>query len=663
MLLPAQPSPEGEVEQAGAALSPVPAAVLIFRKMERDLLRQNAALSSSHGWPRGHGKIDRLVISASLTMTRSARQLKVARDLLLSEPEFDLEHAVRLVGEEVASSWQRSRRYGLDPGASPVLPQPEPYRAPPRLLAAAIPVLEELQPQLDGTVIVLADRSSRIAWRGSSDPSLIDLLSEITPWEEGTSLAEEFLGTNGTGTGVEVRGPLVVPGSAHYMEVCQGVTATSMSVTDPITGRLEAVVNLTRPRGGACEALLPLAVATARRIEARLWGASSTAERALLEAFMRISATPAEAVACLSETILITNPQAAELLDPADHATLWEWARRCVGSRKPVSDTIPLGGARTVTARCSPVEDGSEVVGVVIAMQVGAKERAASTNPAEAWNGNGATIWTALLERACESALESDRILLRGEHGVGKATLAEQVYSRLAGARPVTTIDCGLDQGREHDRFLADLTAALDRATGSVILRHIDLLTPQSASLVARSLRASRRRVLLTCSADESAQAGLIPLLNLVELEIEVPPLRERTYDIPALVAALMRKLSKGPIVPRCSSEVLASLMRLDWPGNVAELQRVLKSALVGSRGLDVNLGDLPPRYRSSGRLLRTMGGMERVQRDAILAALRRSGWNHAAAAEDLGISRATIYRKVKQMGISAPGGSPSAAG
>lgn len=149
--------------------------------------------------------------------------------------------------------------------------------------------------------------------------------------------------------------------------------------------------------------------------------------------------------------------------------------------------------------------------------------------------------------------------------------------------------------------------------------------------------------------------SGLIPLLNLVDLEIEVPALRERADDIPTLAEAILREISTGPVAPQCSSEVLAVLMRYGWPGNVAELRQVLKSALAKRRGMDIRLDDLPRRCRSSGRLLRELSAMERVQRDAILEALQSSGWDHKAAAEELGISRATIYRKVKQMGISPP--------
>lgn len=589
------------------------------------------------------------------SMKRSFREIRAARDLLLSAAEFDFEHAARLVGPEIASSWQRSHLYGLDPGACPVLPRTRTHKASHRLLAAATPVLQELRSQLDETVISLADRSSRIVWRDSSDHSLIDRLSEITPWEEGRSLSEEFLGTNGVGTEAEVRGPLLVAGPAHYMDVCQDVTAASMYVTDPITGRLEAIVCLTRPQGQSCDALLPLAVVTARRIEARLLEESSTQERALLEAFVRASATRAEMVVSLNDSILIINPAATELLDPTDHATLWQWARRCIATRRPITGTVALAGERLVAACCSPVSDGSEVVGVVVTMSGGNGgshvKRGASTRRSY----HTGSVWAELREKTHGAALENGRVLLNGERGVGKTAMAEQVCACLPDAFPVRTVDCELGRAGARRQFVAELGAALDGGAGCVVLRHIDALTTQSALVVASKLRNSDRRVLLTCSPRKSTYAGLDPILNLVDVEIDIPPLRERADEVPTLASTLLQRLSTDPVAPRCSDEVLAALTSLDWPGNVAELKRVLKSALVNSQGEDIQLANLPRQYRSSGRLLRNLAGMERAQRDAILEALERSCWNHEDAAEDLGISRATIYRKVKQLGIISP--------
>ena len=97
-----------------------------------------------------------------------------------------------------------------------------------------------------------------------------------------------------------------------------------------------------------------------------------------------------------------------------------------------------------------------------------------------------------------------------------------------------------------------------------------------------------------------------------------------------------------------------SALRRHPWPDNVRELRRVLATALVGCMGFDLTVDDLPAPYRRPPAP-RTLALLETTERDAIVAALQKTGWDKEAAAAELGISRATIYRKVKRFGIRAP--------
>jgi transcriptional regulator of acetoin/glycerol metabolism len=100
---------------------------------------------------------------------------------------------------------------------------------------------------------------------------------------------------------------------------------------------------------------------------------------------------------------------------------------------------------------------------------------------------------------------------------------------------------------------------------------------------------------------------------------------------------------------------VLGALKAHPWPGNVRELRRVLATALVNGMHFDVSTHHLPEGYRSPPDRPR-LALLESTERDAIVAALQRAGWNKDRAAADLGISRATIYRKVRRFAITPPG-------
>lgn len=103
-----------------------------------------------------------------------------------------------------------------------------------------------------------------------------------------------------------------------------------------------------------------------------------------------------------------------------------------------------------------------------------------------------------------------------------------------------------------------------------------------------------------------------------------------------------------------CEPEVMRTLLRREWPGNVAELEQVLRAALARRRSGRIQLEDLPEEVHATSR--RVLTPLESLERDAIARALIESGGDRAEAAARLGISRATIYRKIRTYGIVIKG-------
>ena len=90
-----------------------------------------------------------------------------------------------------------------------------------------------------------------------------------------------------------------------------------------------------------------------------------------------------------------------------------------------------------------------------------------------------------------------------------------------------------------------------------------------------------------------------------------------------------------------------------EWPGNVRQLRQVVATALVRSMSCDITADDLPAGYARGGHLT----ALERAERQALTTALREANGDREAAARDLGISRATIYRKLKRLKVTVPPG------
>lgn len=165
---------------------------------------------------------------------------------------------------------------------------------------------------------------------------------------------------------------------------------------------------------------------------------------------------------------------------------------------------------------------------------------------------------------------------------------------------------------------------------------------------------AATNRDLETDVASGRFRRDLFYRLNVVS--IHLPPLRERREDIPLLVEHFVRKLNEkmGRKVKGVSSEAMRLLMDYDWPGNVRELENAIESAFVIGRRDVIRPEDLPEvvRRKRVPAVPEGRGLLEEGERQALLAALERAGWNRGEAARLLGISRATLWRKMRKHGL-----------
>ncbi|RMF73284.1 MAG: sigma-54-dependent Fis family transcriptional regulator [Acidobacteria bacterium] len=150
-------------------------------------------------------------------------------------------------------------------------------------------------------------------------------------------------------------------------------------------------------------------------------------------------------------------------------------------------------------------------------------------------------------------------------------------------------------------------------------------------------------------------------LFRINTVTIELPPLRARREDIPLLAEAFLREFSEqqGKAIEGLDADVIDALYQHPWPGNVRELRNVIERAVLFARGPTITLADLPAGF-GSGRAAATVPrgthrdvttmqeAIERAEIEAIQAALERTNGRRAEAAELLGISRKTLWEKIK---------------
>jgi DNA-binding NtrC family response regulator len=280
-------------------------------------------------------------------------------------------------------------------------------------------------------------------------------------------------------------------------------------------------------------------------------------------------------------------------------------------------------------------------------------------------------------------------VLILGETGTGKELIARAIHSLSArSGRAFVKLNCaaipsGLLEselfGHEKGAFTGAVAQRIGRfelANGGTLFldevgdipldlqpkllrvlqeQEFERLGSTRTQRVDVRMVAATNRNLEQMVGDKQFREDLYFRLNV--FPIRIPPLRERTGDIPLLVRHYVEKYAQrmNKRIETIPEEAMAALCRYSWPGNIRELQNLVERAVIMTAGsvLQVQINELQP----SGPIASTVGGtLEDVERDRILQALRETGaviGGQQGAAARLGLKRTTLLSKMQRLGIS----------
>jgi sigma-54 dependent transcriptional regulator, acetoin dehydrogenase operon transcriptional activator AcoR len=564
------------------------------------------------------------------------------------------------IRESVLASWRRSRQCGVRPDDLAV-PQDVETDTESRFRWAAEPVLQDLAERLSGTsnAILLADNRARLIHRWVLDTGLLPVLDRDFVTAQ-FCFGEEHVGTNGLGCPVEERRPFVVAGPEHYKDAFHHWTCVGAPVFHPISRQLEGIIDISCLYKDTNDLILPLVIDAVRHVEERLFLDASRAEQTLLRHYLPVAKGSTRAVTALSDRTIMTNPLAARLLQNIDQAELWEHASQAVAANVEGFHEFPLSPEETVAVRCTPIHDGGQLVGALLEftrdpVPKRRNNRRRDTAPVLEGLPGKSAVWRAVSAEALLRVNDGLPLLVVGEAGAGKLSFARAICAQSFPGRDVVVLDCAQEP---VDGVAAWSSRARKLLLGEAvaIFRHLDALGPESAAALSGAIDgmpSGPPHVLATLTATARLSPECLALVERFAAgRVEVPALRQRREDIPDIVTAILRRHGDDTERVRLSSDALQVLMRGAWPLNIRQLENALRSALSNRCGPEIGLGDLPCEVKRQATR-RTLSPIEQVELDAIMAALEHAGHNRTRAASALGISRATLHRRLRAYGLA----------
>lgn len=566
------------------------------------------------------------------------------------------------------------------------------------LLAQAQPEMENLYAHILNTqsMVILSDSGGTIL-HAMGNPDFMGRAQRVA-LQPGASWREEVTGTNAIGTALIEKSPVFVGGAEHYFERNTFLNCSASPILDP-AGHVIGVLDISGDHRQPQEHTMALVRMSAQMIENRLFNAHFTHEITLhFHTRPEFIDTLWEGIAVFSQDgrLLAVNRSGAfqlglkknQLGVAFEHLFGIAFAQFLDGARKePQSNILLLQNGIRLHVKTTLGQLGATISSIPRAVP----QASPQALPLDRLD-TGDPVMHKVVSKARLALGHDIPILIEGETGTGKELLAQAIHQ--SGPRrqaPFVAINCasipeGLIESELFGHEEGAFTGARRRgAVGRVQQAHggtlfLDEIGEMPLPLQARLLRVIQEREIVPLGGNKPTQVdiAIISATNcrLLErvtkgefredlyyrlngLRLSLPALRERT-DLKELITLILHeKLDRSQV--RIEPAVSQLLQRHPWRGNIRQLCNLLRSALIFMESNELRLEHLPEDFVEelqaqggpSARLEMDSGDIASTESALIRRALELHKGNMAAAARHLGISRATVYRKMKRLGLS----------
>ena len=517
---------------------------------------------------------------------------------------------------------------------------------------------------------------------------------------------EQVVGTNGIGTALFTGEPVFVHAAEHFCAGIKPWSCAGVPIRDPFDHSIVGVVDLSglidifRPHNTALVAL------AAQEIEGAMARRQNVERTRLLEAFLssRLNTGHEDGVILLDRQgrVIYTRhaPERAQI-GAAEHDIRLGTKLLDLSDRLSDAEIVARLPENLPPRDLSRLRIGGELAGAALVFR---RPRSASRASGESAARDSASqslivgrspILREAIELARQCAGRGASILIEGETGVGKELFARLVHAepRRKPNAPFVPVNCGaiakeLFGGELFGHMPGAFTGAsregrpgkFELADGGVLC--LDEIGEMPLDIQPYLLRVLEDRIVYRIgdSKGRVVEVDLVALTNrdlkaevaagrfrsdlyfrLSAVTIKVPPLRERGDDVALLLDHFNRQIAaqtgQEPLLFR--EPALAALLAYGWPGNVRELKNLIVRLHLVVRDRIVELAHLPAELLQAPRPAAAAGvivtgaeSIDEVTRQAVLRAIEAQGGNLSKVAHALGISRPTLYRKLKLYGI-----------
>jgi transcriptional activator for dhaKLM operon len=580
------------------------------------------------------------------------------------------------------------------------------------LISTAIPYLDELQQitEMQGWAFILTDRTG-CALLLSGDPTRIALLADMG-LGRGTYWSEGQLGTNGIGVALKTAGAIMVRGAEHYYQTCHHLTTIATPIYDS-EGRISALLGMvgSEQKGDSQALALATSVAWAISNQLQFEYYRDRANHHLTE-IHAVLETVQDGVIIWDrdERIRHINEHAAQFFLMNATTIIGQRLSQVLSLPRVILDAIRhqrhLSGLETeiglingrvfqTVVNLRPVMvTPSEHLGYVLTIRPSSRATIESDRSDIRWTLDQLPAVSSTMRRTLRQIRPAIRgkapILLVGEGGVGKSKFGRAIHSgsdRYHG--PFISMNCrsisnekmveeliGYEKGMggfgrpgkfelaNGGTLLLGQVESLSREAQSTLLHLIEtgfVMRSGSTNLTQLDVR-----IIGTTSADleryvVDGRFSRSLYYSWSIFNIRIPPLRECLDDIPFLVEQFLSRAGERLERPVwIEEEALSVLSRYPWPGNVRELEHALERAIYHTQDGWITVMDLPEVVRN-GRVLVTdtpqpqpLLSIAEAEQEAIIRAGFAFEGNINKMVDYLGMSRTTLWRRLKEMHITA---------